>query len=359
MHPQLTLMCRSTAFFYLGASLMGGGLVASPIVYLAMQRGPWFTIEAGLICLSIATIIAFLVPETVDKTAAAKYSDDSGHHQTNAPSEPTDTPLGSSPPPGANNDVSPSTPSPEQDPTPSPEAPLTAALTHTLTTLHFLFWTHKLVGLLLLSLALEILGRTTVLLLLQYAAKRYHMAYSEAALLDSVVALTSLVLLLVILPGTSQVLLEKVGLSPREKDLRLAQASAVVAAVGVMVMGLAGTRAVLVVGVVIMAFGGGFTFMIRGLMTSLVGGHEIALMYTSIAFVETFSTLVSGPVWAGLFNVGLGWGDEWAGLPFVVGGWILIAAAVLVGVIRGSMVAEEVKADEALSEDGEVGMYRP
>lgn len=321
-----------------------------------MKRGPWFTIEAGLICLSIATIIAFLVPETVDKTAAAVASGVTAHYDETTPSEPTDPALLSSPPPGANNDISTSTPSLEQEQTSNPDRPLTAALAHTLTTLRFLFLDHKLVGLLLLSLALEILGRTTVLLLLQYAAKRYRIPYSEAALLDSVVALASLVLLLVILPGASQVLLVRMGLSPREKDLRLAQASAVVAAAGVMVMGLAGTRAVLVVGVVIMALGGGYTFMIRGLMTSLVGGHEIGLMYTSIAFVETFSTLVSGPVWAGLFNVGLGWGDEWAGLPFVVGGWILVAAAVLVGVIRGSMVAEEVKVDEALSEDAEVGM---
>ncbi|KXX82085.1 hypothetical protein MMYC01_201549 [Madurella mycetomatis] len=189
------------SFFYIGASLMGGALMANPIVYLAMKRGPWFSIEAGLICLSIATVIAFLIPETLDRTPASKASLHS--HQTNSPPQSTDTGLntGCIPTAGPNNiptSINNST-SPQREPTDNPQGPvatglssITVTLLHTLSSIRFLFWDHKLVGLLLISLALEILGRSAILLLLQYAAKRYGMSYSEAGLLDSVTALTSL-----------------------------------------------------------------------------------------------------------------------------------------------------------------------
>lgn len=360
MPPQLTNLSRVTAFSYIGASLMGGALIANPVVYLAMKRGPWFSVLMGLICLFVSTAIAFLIPETLDKTAAVKTSPVT--HPTNAPSEPHDTaPQTHDTPATTANTTSSSAnhPFPQQDPTSNPLGTLlsraAAALTHSLRSARFLFWDHKLVGFLLISLALEIFGRSAVLQLMQYTTKRYGMSYSEAGLLQSVMAFTSLVLLLVVLPTTSQVLLTKLRFSAREKDLRLAQASAVLSALGTMLQGLAETKAALVAGIVVAGTGGGYTFMIRGLMTSLVGGHEIGLMYTSIAVVETLAALVSGPVYAGLFNVGLAWGDQWVGLPFVVSGWVLVAAAVLVGAIRSSMVAGEQKGRDGESEVVEEG----
>lgn len=173
-----------------------------------------------------------------------------------------------------------------------------------------------------------------VLQLLQHASRRFNISFSEAGLLQSVIVFTSLALLLVVLPTASQLLLDKAGLSAREKDLRHAQGSAVLAAAGTLLEGLAETKVALVGGIVLAGMGGGYSFMIRGLMTSLVVGQEIiGLMYTSIAFVEALAALVAEPVYAGLYNVGLEWGDKWAGLPFISAEVMMVAAAVLVGTI--------------------------
>ena len=337
---------------------MGGALIANPIVYIAMKRGAWFAAITGLTCLFISTAIGFLTPETLDNAAAVKISP--ADHPANGSSQADDAPplrTGDTTSPSSANHPS----SAQHNSTSQPPRPLNtilpravAALTHTAHSARFLFWDHKLVGLLLISLTLEIFGRSSFLQLMQYATKRYGMSYSEAGLLQSVTAFTTLVLLLVILPGTSR-LLHTLRVSEQEKELRLAQVSAVLSAAGTMLQGLAETKTLLIAGIVVAGMGGGYTFMIRSLMTSLVGGHEIGVMYTSIAFVDTFAVLTAGPMFAGLFNIGLVWGDAWVGLPFTVAGWVLVAAAVLVGVIRSSMVVGVGKVDDGESDEGASG----
>lgn len=130
------------------------------------------------------------------------------------------------------------------------------------------------------------------------------------------------------------------GLSAREKDLRLAQGSAVVAAVGTLIVATADTMPLLVVGMVTFNLGGGYTFLLRGLMSLLVGGHSTGLLYSCIAFVEALVMLGSPIFYAWLFNVGLDKGEGSVGLPYMVSGWILVAAAVMVGVIRASFVGD-------------------
>lgn len=94
------------------------------------------------------------------------------------------------------------------------------------------------------------------------------MSHAEASFLQSVIALTYIILLLVVLPDGGHLLLAKLRFfTAREKDLRLAQASAVLTAVGTMAQGLAETRTVLVADIVVADMGRGYTFMITGLMT--------------------------------------------------------------------------------------------
>ncbi|KAK1751710.1 major facilitator superfamily domain-containing protein [Echria macrotheca] len=326
---------RATAFFYLGASLMGGALIANPLVFLAMKRGPWFSISIGLSCLAASTVIAFLTPETLS------------YRQQHAPSHTENNNAAASSPVEADTTAAALKPNPLLQ-------RASAALSQTLHSVRFLFWEHKLVGFLLLSLGLEIFGRSVVLQLMQYASRRFHMSYSEAGLLASVIAFTSLLLLLVVLPGTSQLLLSRLGFSARQKDLRLAQASAALAALGVILQGVARDKVVLVAGIVVAGMGGGYTFMVRGLMTALVDGRETGLLYTSIAFIEALSALVSGPVYAGLFHLGLEWGDEWVGLPFLFAGCVLVTAAVLVGVVSSAMVGKGTAVEEETDEADDV-----
>ncbi|KAK0715061.1 major facilitator superfamily domain-containing protein [Lasiosphaeris hirsuta] len=307
---------KSTAFFFLGSVIQGSALLSNPITYFVMKKSAWFSITIGLILLALATVMAFFLPETLNQRAAVRTSSLAEESFAEAEAD------------GQNSRAR------------RLLVKAIAALKHTFHAAHWLFWEHKLLGLLLLSLTMEILGRCVTFIDSQYISNRYKMTFSEAGLVESVKIFFQLLLLTTILPLTSQLLLTKFKYTAREKDLRLTQASAVLAATGIVILALAETKLFMIIGIIISATGVGFTFMLRGLMTSLVGGHEVGLLFTSIALVETAAALVSGPSYAKLYKIGLYLGPEWIGLPYLVAGVVLILAAVLVGIIRVSGVAD-------------------
>ncbi|KAK4455342.1 major facilitator superfamily domain-containing protein [Podospora aff. communis PSN243] len=298
---------RTTLFFYLGTVIMGGSLVSHPVTYLAMQVGTWFAWGLGLALCSISTVVAFCLPETLDKTAAAKV-----------------------------------------DPVPQAEterlpllAKVKAASVHTLGVIRWLYWEQKLVGFLLLSLTFEILGKSAAgAVQQQYISKRYHLTFAEADLLDTVSLVTIILLLTFLLPYLSHLLLSR-GWTARAKDLRLAQGSALLTALGCLLMAVAETLRGVSVALVVYSLGMGYTFLIRGLMTSLVGGKDIGLLYSSIGFVEAVALMAGAPLFSYLFNVGMRWGGHWIGLPYLVAGVVLAGAALLVAGIRGAYVDVE------------------
>ncbi|KAK0625798.1 major facilitator superfamily domain-containing protein [Immersiella caudata] len=306
---------RTAMFFYIGAVLMGGSLVSHPITYLAMQVGTWFAWTAGLSLCAGATVVVFCMPETLDKTAAAKV-----------------------------------------DPVPLTETerlPLLdrakAVSVHTFRVIRWLFWEQRLVGFLLLSLTFEILGKGATAAIQQlYISKRYHLTFAEADLMDTVSLIAILVVLTIILPYLSHFLLAH-GWSSRAKDLRLAQGSALLTALGCLLMAVAETIPVVSVALVIYSLGVGYTFMIRGLMTSLAGGKDIGLLYSSIGFVEAVALMSAAPFYSYLFKIGMSWGGRWVGLPYLVAGVILVGAAFLVGGIKGAYVDVE---DEGETSEG-------
>lgn len=313
---------RSTAFFYSGTILMVGSLAAQPITYFAMQRGKWFAFGLAMVLLIGSVVVAFCVPETLDKTAARKAD------------------------PVAPVEVEPNvTSAPKKTEPGSLLIRLRTAAVHTMRVMRWMFWEQKLVGFLMLSLTCEILGRGVMgAIQQQYISKRYHLTFAEANLVDTISIVTIMALLTAILPFLSY-LLTRYGWSARAKDLRLAQGSALLTATGCLLMGMVHTLPLLFVSIFVFSLGMGYTYMIRGLMTSLVGAKDIALLYTSIAFVETAALLVATPMFSYLFKVGMGWGGGWIGLPYLVGGAILVGAAALVGGVRGAYVDVEEETD--------------
>ncbi|KAK0627472.1 major facilitator superfamily domain-containing protein [Immersiella caudata] len=299
---------RSGAFMYTGSLFMAGILIARPVTYFVMNRSAWFAMKLGVVWLGVSTIIAFCVPETLHVEVAVET----------APVA-VEVPTEGKPPLGRM------------------FSNAKASFTKTIKTARWLFWEQKLVGFLLIGLAFEILGKAIDFIAPQYLAKRYNLSYQEVGLLKSVDMITTMVLLLAILPVAGHYLTTKLGLSAREKDLRLAQVSAVIAALGTLVVALADTIPELIAGMVTFNLGGGYTYVLRGLMTSLVAGHNIGLMFSCIAFVENVMYLVAPILYARLLSRGL---ETWIGLPYLVSGLILVAAAVLIGVIRGSLVGE-------------------
>lgn len=160
----------------------------------------------------------------------------------------------------------------------------------------------------------------------------------QASLLETVSLIAIIILLTVALPLISHLLVTRYGWSARAKDLRLSQLSALLTAVGCLLMGVAQTIPLFAASLVVYSLGTGYTFMLRGLMTSLVGGKDIGLLYSSIAFIDAASLIIGLPLFSWLFKVGMSWGPAWVGLPFLVAGVVLVGAALLVGAIRGAYV---------------------
>lgn len=307
---------RSTAFLYIGTFLMGGNLVAQPITYLAMHRGKWFAFRLGLTGLAVSTIIAFCIPETLDKTRAQQVD----------PVPPVEVQMNSSSSQHAKDRI-------------VFLAKVRASTLHTIRVIRWLFWEQKLAGFLLLSLACEMLGKSVAnAIQQQYISKRYRLTFAEASLVDTVGLVTTVVVLSVVLPYCSHLLLTTYGWSARAKDLRLAQASAIFTAVGCLLIGISSTLLMVCVSLVVFSLGTGYTYLIRGLMTSLVGAKDLGLLYASVSVVETISLLFGMPSFSYLFKFGMHWGGGWIGLPYYVGGLILVGAGILVAGVRRTYI---------------------
>lgn len=146
----------------------------------------------------------------------------------------------------------------------------------------------------------------------------------------SVQAFCSLLLLIIFLPAIAQLLLKI--LPPPAKDLWLARVSMALQVAGTLTIGLADEPALLIPGVALQALGVGFNLVVRGIMTNLLG-HEVGLLYSVIAFIETAGTMIANPLLAVAFRIGLGWGRSWTGLAFMVAAILFTGALIIVGMI--------------------------
>lgn len=85
-----------------------------------------------------------------------------------------------------------------------------------------------------------------------------------------------------------------------------------------------------------MSLGSGYNLLVRSLLASTVEKSHIGTMYTVIGTLETVGILISGPLLAITFRVGMEGEGRWLGLPYIVAGLLLSLAAVIVCVIRVS-----------------------
>lgn len=79
-------------------------------------------------------------------------------------------------------------------------------------------------------------------------------------------------------------------------------------------------------------------------MTGLVPPASIARLYTAIAITETVGGLIAGPSYSLVFQIGLGVGGGWLGLPFMV-------SAALFVIVVGIMLAVRIRAEEIMGEE--------
>ncbi|KAG8410217.1 hypothetical protein J3458_018253 [Metarhizium acridum] len=106
---------------------------------------------------------------------------------------------------------------------------------------------------LLFSAMFMALGKSVVLMLLQYVTKTFGWSWAKAGVLMTIKKVASISLATVVLPAASQ-LISRIGMAPLIKDWWILRASAVIGAVGSLAMAMAPTVLLFIAAIVFTQF---------------------------------------------------------------------------------------------------------
>ncbi|CAK7275358.1 hypothetical protein SEPCBS119000_006651 [Sporothrix epigloea] len=315
---------RSTAFFYLGSAATAGLLVAGPLTALIMNlAGAWSSVYCGLTLFLLTIPISIALPETRSKAVIKRME------LANAAAN--DAAAGST-----SWDI---------------RGAWHAAVERLKVMVRILFIGNPTVGILLCSSLFTVVGQSVTAVLLQYATKRFGWAWSKAGLLITAKGLTTLVLTAVLLPLVSHLLLTKGGMVPLIKDWWIIRGSAVIGVLASLAMGLSPTSSLFVASLVFNSLGGGMYLVLRSMLTELVDPTHVALLMTASGLFLTISELISGPLLAQLFRLGLELGGVWLGLPFFASAAMLTVSAIMVFCVPIGRIARARSSSHAETDD--------
>lgn len=173
--------------------------------------------------------------------------------------------------------------------------------------------------------------------LLQYVPQRYHLRISTTALLQSLQAFLSSLVLLFLLPLISSWLLTRhhPPFSPMRKDILFVRVGFLFHAFGWLIIGFAPRLFVLVLGLGVSAFMAGAGGAVRAAITTWVSPDEVGRLYSVLGVLECLGLMGAGPAIAGLFNAGLRTGkDIWLGLPWIVNGVAMLGIVCVLWALR-------------------------
>jgi len=181
-------------------------------------------------------------------------------------------------------------------------------------------WTRSNLHVLLIVSAFFVtqLGGQAVLVLLQYASRKFYWEYDKASFLVSVRSGMSLLVLAALVPALSRLFELRLKMNTFVKDKRITQISGMFLISGSLTTFLATVPAVIVLGQVCIGLGYAFLVSARSLATSMVKQEHLGALYTGIAAVTYSGMLIGGPLMAESFSWGMKLGDFWMGLPFLL-----------------------------------------
>jgi hypothetical protein len=278
---------RTTIFLYLTACVLVAEMLAPIMAARLMDSGNWLPLMLSLAIQIVGVIVALFIPETL--------------HLRDLP-EPKDN----------DDEVF------ELQPTTS-DFSLRAQLRNFQDAVHFLRsdWTLALVVFTFLA---NRLGRQCISLLVRYASKRYSWEIKDAAYLLSFRAATNLVAVTILIPLVNFLLLKKLRFPAHWADLWIARGSIGLTTIAFFVMGIAAHPSLLIVGLLVYNMGTGYTAAMRSVSIHVAGGQsspDIGKLMSTIAMAESLGAMVAGPLLNELFQLGIGLGGVWLGLPFL------------------------------------------
>lgn len=280
---------RATVFFQFGAAFLTAQTISTPLSGFLMLYSIWLPLGLSWVLMTITNLLVLLFPETVQLHSEAR--DIQRRSNGHLPSSGDDSTV------SAFHEFE------------------TKAKEGLMDGWQFLLDNTKIAGL-MLSLVFVVLGKLANELLLQYATKRYHWTWSEAAFLMTISGVTSMITLIALLPSASWYLASYLGLSGVTKDLWLIRIVGSCLILGCLVIAVAPTGLVLAFGLIPYALGSGLSPLIRSVLSALVEEHHIAILNTLIGITESLGVMVASPLLAMSLSLGLKLGGGWIGLPF-------------------------------------------
>lgn len=278
---------RTTIFLYLTACILVAEMVAPMMASRLMEYGDWLPLLLALAFQIVGLIVSLFIPETL--------------HLRNL-EEPKNI----------------ETQSIELQPM-SSHFSVRSQLRNFRATVQFLGGNWTLATVVFTFLANR-LGRQSISLLVRYASKRYSWEIKKAAYLLSFRAAANLVAISVVLPLINFVLLKKLHFPAPRADIWIACGSITLTTFSFFVMGVSAYPALLVFGLLVYNMGSGYNAAMRSISIHVVGGQsspDIGKLMSTIAMAESFGSMIGGPLLNELFQLGIGFGDAWLGLPFL------------------------------------------
>ncbi|ATZ56072.1 hypothetical protein BCIN_12g06060 [Botrytis cinerea B05.10] len=170
---------------------------------------------------------------------------------------------------------------------------------------------------LVMSVISTLAGSSSSLVLI-YASKRFDWSFARANLLTTLRASINLVVILLLIPLAGFWLMVRCKVSHREKETYLARGSASFILLGLFIVAIAHTPALLITGVVVSSLGFGVDALLRSILTSVIPSHEIGTFYTSMTLLQNLGESAGGLLYSTLFSVALNLQGFWLGLPYMI-----------------------------------------
>lgn len=311
---------RATVFFQFGAAFLTAQTISTPLSGYLMLYNMWLPIILSFVLMTTITFAAFFFHETLQLHRHA--------HEAQRRSS------------GAEHESSTKSTSALQD--------IKAKLLEGADDVWRFVLSNTKIGSMMLSLVFVILGKLAQELLLQYATKRYHWTWSEAAFLMTIAGVTSMVTLIALLPAAGWFCAKYLGLTGVMKDVWLIRVVGPCLIFGCLVIALAPNGMMLAFGLVPYAFGSGLSSLIRAVLCALVEDHHIAILNTLIGITESVGVMVASPVLAMSLSLGLKMGGAWIGLPFLLAALFAMIVTTIAWAFRPPkrVVGREVEEEE-------------
>lgn len=144
-------------------------------------------------------------------------------------------------------------------------------------------------------------------------------------------------------------------MAPVVRDARIALWSLLGTITGAFGIAAASSAVLLVPFLALFALDDVYMATMHSLLALLAPQDAVATLFSVMGVLRALGMMIAGPSMAAAFRIGLNWGKEWVGMPFVVAGALMSIAAVIVlqVPVRATDQSSPDSVDRADSGDGE------